>query len=333
MGQALRCSCIPSIRTATNLRVCDLNRGVGVVMAEKLEQIDELNKAYTIIMQKIRQTSMCAFGGPLNPGARKYTVRNAVERAGLAEEGFFEFHGVQPDGSYDPGKNTVEGAPSQFSATLSYTLVNKEDLNRIYPSASGGWFGRERLPNEIAALVPPMGFRDLNAMTQISFRAADPGAKGKKGKDTDGSAWAFLDWPNQIDARVMPFSEREGQEKAIPLGYIDDQNTRMEPFQLSRDSFDEQIDAYLAYFDELGYSAVRDFDGRTVAKNNQVWQTVKAVGAVVQVIGTIMKLIPVPVVQQVGQVLEIAGQITVFAASAALAGDVFSSSNATQIQP
>jgi len=300
-------------------------------VSEELAQIEQLNEAYTTLVQKLRQTSLMAFGGPLNTGARKRTVRTAIESAGLGEK-YYEYRGVQSDGRYSTTDNSISGAPKTLVMASTYQLVSKEDLNRVYPSASGGWFGVERLPDEIAELVPPMGFRDLNALTQVSFRALDSGAKGKAGKATSNLAVPVFSWPAPVSATAISGYERQAeQELRIPLGYIDAANTRIPTWHTSRDDFDDQIDAFITYFEGLGYLDIADYDGRSFAKNADTWASVAIVGAVVQVIGTLLKMVPVPPVQAVGQVLEIAGQITVFAAQAALAGDLFDSSDAVDL--
>ena len=61
------------------------------------EQLFELEEAYTTLVQAIRQRCLMAFGGPLNAGARKKTVRKAVETFELTK--LQEFRGVQPDGT------------------------------------------------------------------------------------------------------------------------------------------------------------------------------------------------------------------------------------------
>ena len=294
------------------------------------EQLFELEEAYTTLVQAIRQRCLMAFGGPLRPGARKKTVRTAVETFELTH--LSEFRGVQPDGSFDVGKNVL-GGPA-YNAAKSFILVEPEDLNRSYPSPSGGWFGLEYLPDDLFYLVPPMGFRDQNALTQVRFAAADPGAKRKTGDPTSELAIPKRGWPREIDASYLSLGEPSDSPERlgkIPLKYVSPAMTRVPPYAKSREEFDEILDYYIEYLGELGYSDLPDYDLRSVAKNKSTWATVAVIGAVVQVVGTLLKLVPVPVVQAVGQALEIAGQITVFVAQAALQGEIFDSDNVVDI--
>ena len=294
------------------------------------EQLFELEEAYTTLVQAIRQRCMMAFGGPLNTGARKKTVRTAVETFELNK--LQEFRGVQPDGTYDVKINVLGG--DRYNEKTSFVLVNPEDLNRAYPSPAGGWFGLESLPNELVYLVPPMGFRDQNALTHVKFSAANPDAKGKSGDPTSEKAIPKRGWPSEINAQRLSEGlpadspERVGR---IPLNYISSAMTRVPPYAKSREEFDEILDYYIEYLGELGYADLPDYDFRSVAKNKNVWKTVAVIGAVVQVVGTLLKLVPVQAVQAVGQAMEIAGQITVFAAQAAMQGDVFDSANVVDI--